>query len=229
MTRAKRKPIRILLIAEHLIIRAGLRLLLESHPGFVVVGEAGARADALAVATREKADIILLDVDFSSHDSGLDLMSGLLSVAGDARVLLLTGVRDPEVHQRAVRVGAMGLVFKEKPPDDLFKAIEKVYAGEVWLDRSLTARVLTKMVRSNDTKQIEPETNKATLLTEREREVVTLVSEGLKNKDIAERLFISETTVRHHLTSIFSKLDVASRFELIILLHQQKLARTARY
>jgi two-component system nitrate/nitrite response regulator NarL len=156
-------------------------------------------------------------------------MSGLLSVAGDARVLLLTGVRDPEVHQRAVRVGAMGLVFKEKPPDDLFKAIEKVYAGEVWLDRSLTARVLTKMVRSNDTKQIEPETNKATLLTEREREVVTLVSEGLKNKDIAERLFISETTVRHHLTSIFSKLDVASRFELIILLHQQKLARTARY
>ncbi len=228
MSTGKRKPIRILLIAHHQMIRAGLRLLLERHPGFIVIGEAGTRADALAIGTREKPDIILLDVDFSSHDGGLDLMSGLLSVASDARVLLLTGVRDPEVHQRAVRIGAMGLVLKEKPPDELFKAIEKVYAGEVWLDRLLTARVLTKMVRSNGT-PVEPETDKATRLTEREREVVALVSEGLKNKDIAERLFISETTVRHHLTSIFSKLEVASRFELIILLHQKKLAGAARY
>jgi two-component system nitrate/nitrite response regulator NarL len=121
----------------------------------------------------------------------------------------------------------MGLVLKEKAPDELFKAIEKVYAGEVWLDRSLTALVLSKIVRSNGTKKIEPETDKIALLTEREREVVTLVSEGLGNKGIAERLFISPTTVRHHLTSIFRKIEVSNRFELIILLHQQKLARAA--
>lgn len=203
-------------------------MLLESHPGLIVIGEAGARADALAIASREKPDIILLDLDFDHNGNGLDLMPELRSVADDARVLLLTGVRDSEVLQRAVRIGVMGLVLKEKAPDELFKAIEKVYAGEAWLDRSLTARVLSKIVRSNDTKKIEPETDKIALLTEREREVVTLVSEGLKNKGIAERLFISETTVRHHLTSIFSKLEVSNRFELIILLHQQKLARAAR-
>src|SRR5262249_10447028 len=161
--------------------------------------------------SREKPDIILLDLNFGEN-SGLQLMAELLSEGDGARILLLTGVRDSEIHQQAVRIGAMGLVLKAKAPDELFKAIDKVYAGEVWLGRSLTARVLTKIVRNSDNnnnKTIDPKVDRFSLLTEREREVVTLVSEGLKNKGIAERLFISETTVRHHLTSIFSKLDVS--------------------
>ena len=227
MSTNKRKSICILLVGDHLVVRAGLRMLLESQPRFAIVGEATGRTDALPIATREKPDIILLDFDFGGSGS-LDLMAELLSVAEDARLVLLTGIRDSELHQRAVQIGAMGVVLKEKDPDELFKAIEKVYAGEVWLDRSLTARVLSKMARSNGTRKIETETNKIDLLTERERQVVALVNEGLKNKGIADRLYISETTVRHHLTSIFSKLEISNRFELILFLHQQELAKAAR-
>jgi two-component system nitrate/nitrite response regulator NarL len=218
-----KKPIRILLIDDHLVVREGLRLLLESRAGLTVVGEAGNRREALAITSRERPDIILLDLDLGRAGSGLDFMPELLSAARNSRILLLTAVRDPEAHQQAVQLGAMGLVSKEKGSEELFKAIEKVYAGEVWLDRSLTARVLSGISHPGDKKS--PEAEKIASLTEREREVMALISEGLKNKDIADRLFISETTVRHHLTSIFSKLDVSNRFELIILLHKHKLAK----
>lgn len=229
MSTNAKKIIRILLVDDHRVIRAGLRMLLESRRGMTVVGEAGTRADAIEIASREKPDIILLDLDLGPNGSGIDLMPDLLSAASGARILMLTGVRDQETHQHAVRLGAMGLVLKEKAADELFKAIEKVYAGEVWLDRSLTARVLSSMTRSSETKNVEPETDKVSVLTEREREVVTLVAEGLTNQAVADRLFISETTVRHHLTSIFSKLGISNRFELIILLHQERLARVARH
>src|SRR5215831_144366 len=162
MSPHQQNRIRILLVDDHLVVRAGLRMLLDSHPGLTVVGEAGTRVEALTVASREKPDIILLDLNFSEN-SGLQLMAELLAEGDDARILLLTGVRDSEIHQQAVRIGAMGLVLKEKAPDELFKAIEKVYAGEVWLDRSLTARVLTKIVRNSDTnnnKTIDPKVDR---------------------------------------------------------------------
>jgi two-component system nitrate/nitrite response regulator NarL len=203
-------------------------MLIESRPGMAVVGEAGTQTNAIAIASREKPDIILLDLDLGLGCSGIDLMPQLLSAASDARILLLTGVRDSEAHQRAVSLGAVGLVLKEKAAEELFRAIEKVYAGELWLDRLLTAHVFKRMTRNGWNGEVEPETDKISLLSEREREVVTLVSEGLKNREIAERLFISETTVRHHLTSIFSKLDVSNRLELVIFLHEKKLARIAR-
>src|SRR5262249_19937594 len=131
MATNNRKSIRILLVDDHLVVRAGIRMLLDSRPGLTVVGEAGTRADALTAASREKPDIILLDLDFGGNYD-LDLMAELLSVAGNTCLLLLTAVRDSEVHQEAVRRGAKGVVLKEKAPEELFKAIEKVHAGEVW-------------------------------------------------------------------------------------------------
>jgi two-component system nitrate/nitrite response regulator NarL len=230
------KPIRVLLIDDHAVVRSGLRMLVESQAGLKVAGEAANRAEALAIARREQPDVILLDLDMNS-DNGLDFLPELLTTADRARVLILTGVRDPEAYTQAIRLGASGLLLKEKAADVLIKAIEKVHAGEVWFDRSMIGSVLTELSRatammggemSRASVRSDPEAVKIASLTEREREVSALIGEGLKNKQIASRLFISETTVRHHLTSIFDKLGVSDRLELIIYAYQHGLAKPPR-
>ena len=211
------KVIRVLLIDDHRVVREGLRMLIESHPGFKIVGEADNGSASLAILEKNPADIILFDLDLGSED-GLDLLPKLLAVAGNAKVLVLTGTRSEENHRRAILLGAMGIVHKEKASDHLIKAMEKVFDGEVWLDRSALGRFFSERSRS-------PEAANIKTLTEREREVVTLIGEGLKNKQIAERLFISETTVRHHLSSVFNKLNVSDRLELVIYAYRHGLAK----
>jgi DNA-binding NarL/FixJ family response regulator len=217
MTVTPIQAIRVLLIEDHSVVRAALRLLIESRQGLLVIGEAATQADALALAAREQPDIILLDLDLGA-ENGLDLLPKLLAATGHARVLILTGLREVEEHRQAIRQGAMGLVLKEQAPEVLLKAIEKVYAGEVWLDRVMVARLLGEIVAG----RARPATvvTRIATLTERERDVIALVSKGLKNKQIGERLGITETTVRHHLTSIFDKLGVQSRLELVIFAHR---------
>jgi two-component system, NarL family, response regulator LiaR len=218
------KSIRILLISEHALVRAGLRLLLEHHPGLRVVAEARPGAEALSVAAHEPSDIILLDLDHV-EDRGLTLVPELLSTTPGVRVLLLTALRDPQVHLHAVRLGVMGVVLKDGPPAELWEAIEKVAMGEVWMGRPLIARVLHMMTRPDraDTSTAE-EVNIGTV-TARERDVIGLVGQGLKNRAIARRLCISEATVRHHLTSIFAKLHVEDRFALALYAYRHGLAQ----
>lgn len=223
MAAPKPTPIRILLVDDHLVVRAGLRMIIQSRPDMTIVGEAGTRDEALALAATEHADIILLDLDLGG-DSGVNLISELMTAAGEVRIIILTGLRDPEAHRQAVLRGAMGIVKKEKAAQVLISAIERVHAGEAWLDPSLVAGVLTEIGRSSKPKKIDPEAEKIATLTKREREVVTLIGEGIRNKEIAERLFISETTVRHHLTSIFDKVGVADRVELLIYAFRHGLA-----
>lgn len=218
------QPIRILVIDDHAIVRAGLRMLIDNHDRMIVVGEAGTRVDALDIAAREQPDIILLDLDIAG-ESGLDFLRELLTKAAKARVLVLTGLRDAESHRRAVHLGAMGLVLKDKAAEILIKAIEKVHAGEVWLDRSLTARVLSEMSHATHPKEPDRDSEKIASLTDREREIVGLVCQGLKNKQIGDSLFISEATVRNHLTSILSKLELSDRFELALYAYRQHLAK----
>jgi DNA-binding NarL/FixJ family response regulator len=221
---AGRPPIRILLVDDHAMVRAGLRILIDSWPGMIVVGEAGDSRDALEIATRELPDIVLLDLGLEDG-AGMDLLSRLFSVLGKGRVLALSGSKDSELHHRAVRLGVMGVVLKDKTAEELRRAIEKVHAGEVWLDRRLTAMVISGISRGAQPNKDAGEASRLDSLSERERDVAVLVCEGLKNEDIGERLFISETTVRHHLTSIFSKLGVSRRFELVIYLYRQNFAK----
>ena len=218
------KTIQILIVEDHAIVRAGLRMLIESQPGMCVVAEAADRNAALVSAACTQPEIILLDLDLGGAIA-LDLIPDLLASASGARIILLTGVRDSAVHRQAVRLGAMGLVLKEKAVEVLFQAIEKVQAGEVWLERSLIANVLGDLTRAREWQPADRERAKHAMLTEREREVIALVGEGLKNQQIAERLYISGTTVRHHLTSIFSKLGLSDRLELLLYAYHHGLAR----
>ncbi len=221
------KPIRILLVDDHAVVRAGLRLIVQSREGMTIVGEAGNRDDALSLADSEHPDIILLDLDLGG-DSGMTLIADLIAAAGEARIIILTGLRDPEAHRQAVLLGAMGIVKKEKAAEVLITAIERVHQGEAWLDPSLMAGVLTEVTRSSRGRKTDPEADKIAALTNREREVIALVGEGIKSKEIAGRLFISETTVRHPLTSIFDKLGVADRVELLIYAYRHGLASPPR-
>lgn len=198
-------------------------MIIHSRAGMAIVGEAGNRDDALALTASEHPDIILLDLDLGG-ESGMALIADLIAAASDAKIIILTGVRDPEVHRQAVLLGAMGIVRKEKAAEVLISAIERVHAGEAWLDPSLMAGVLSDMTRASKARKPDPEAGRIATLTNREREVIALVGEGIKSKEIANRLFISETTVRHHLTSIFAKLEVSDRVELLIYAYRHGLA-----
>ena len=221
------EPIKVLLIDDHAMFRTGLRLAIESRPGIKVVAEAATSAEALAAAARESPDIILLDLDLG-EESGFELLPELIAAGHAGRVILLTGTRDPEAHRRAVRMGAVGLVLKEHAIETVLKAIEKVHAGEAWLDRMMIATILRERSRPENANGRSGEAAKIATLTERERQVIGLIGEGLKNREIADRMFISEATVRHHLTSIFNKLGVEDRLELVIYAYQHHLAELPR-
>jgi two-component system, NarL family, nitrate/nitrite response regulator NarL len=218
------QSVRVLIVDDHGIMRAGLRMLLESQSGIMVVGEASSCADALALATCTQPDVIVLDLDLGGENA-VESIPTLLRTAPETRILVLTGLRDPEVHRQAIRHGALGLVFKEKAVETLLQAITKVRAVEVWLEPTMIAQVLGDLTRPQLSPQTSSEATKIARLTEREREVITLVGEGLRNKHIAARLYISEATVRHHLTAIFAKLDISDRFELAIYAYQHGLAK----
>ena len=165
--------------------------------------------------------MIILDLVLGDED-GLNLLPTLREKSPKTRVLILTGVLNPDAHRAAIRKGAMGIVLKEHAADLLLKAIKKVNDGEVWIDRSMMGMVIQEFSKPAYT---DPEVSKIEALTSREREVIGLVGEGLKNKQIAERLFISETTVTHHLSSVFAKLDVSDRLELTIYAFRHGLAK----
>lgn len=218
------KLIRLLIVDDHPLIRVGLRALFDKHTHLQIVGEAGNCADALAIAVREHPDIILLDLNLGC-ESGISFLAQLRVEAKDARVLVLTGIGDVSEHTQAMRAGAIGLVMKEKAPELLLKAIERVYDGEMWFDRAMMQQALAEINASNQTAESDDDAANIAALTPRECEIIALVCEGLKNKQIAERTFISEKTVRHHLSSIFSKLVLTNRLELVLYAHRHSLVK----
>jgi two-component system, NarL family, nitrate/nitrite response regulator NarL len=223
MINSNRPPIRLLIVDDHTLVRAGLRTMIETDIGLKVVGEASNREEALEGA-RKRPDIILLDINLDGQTS-LDFLPELLAAAKGSKVLIVTGVSDPQIHDHAVRLGATGIVHKVEDPVVLFAAIRKVHTGEVWLPGSMIARVLGSLTRPQDARSDDPEEVRIALLTAREREVIALIGEGLRNKQIADRLFISEPTVRHYLGSVFDKLDVGDRLGLIVYAYQHALAK----
>jgi DNA-binding NarL/FixJ family response regulator len=215
-------PIRIVLVDDHTLVREGVRMLIEGHDDLLLVGEAWDRAGTLETVARERPDMVLLDLDLGG-ESGLDLVREITALGDETRVLVLTGVRDPEVQRRAVREGALGVVAKEKAASVLLSAIRKVHAGEVWVDRGMVGSLLRE-ARAALPRE-DPEAAKIATLTPRERDVVGLVAQGNGTARLAARLGINEKTVRNHLVSIYAKLGVADRLELAIYAGRHGLAR----
>jgi two-component system nitrate/nitrite response regulator NarL len=224
MDNVPNNPIRIEIIDNLALVRAGLRFIIESQPGWQVVGEAGNFDEGLALATRIKPSIILLEINLAGEPC-FDFIPQLIATSDRARVILVTNAYNSQVFLRAVQFGVMGVVTKTQRPEVLIKAIEKVNAGEVWIERSLIANLLNRLSRNHRPNGSDPEAERIGQLSGRERQIIGLIGHGLKNNQIASQLCISETTVRHHLTSIFSKLEVSDRLELLVYAHRSGLAK----
>ena len=217
-----RQPIRVMLVCHERVIRAALRALIDGQSETVVVGEVDHLDDALAAIAADRPDVTVLDPDRYRNDGVADLLRAAMT---KTRIIVLTGSANAMPMAEALENGAAGLVLKQQPPETLLKAINKVYAGEFWLDRAASADLIAELARSGHTGSNDaPAAGRAALLTRREREVVKLVGEGLRNSQIANRLSISEVTVRNHLTSTFRKLEVANRFQLVAYAFQHGLA-----
>jgi DNA-binding NarL/FixJ family response regulator len=203
--------IRVVLLAEDRITRAGVRILIEREKGMSVVGEHEPIDDPSAVLSSTHPHVTLVDVDRSSRDFIPELIARL---AKKTRVIVLTSTDDAETVSSVFWSGAKGLVRKNETPTLLLKAIRRVDAGEVWLDRFTMARLLSELSRGGGAGTTDaPRLGRLTL---RERQLITVVGQGFANGEIAVRLRISEATVRNHLTSIFKKLELHSRFELVM-------------
>jgi two-component system nitrate/nitrite response regulator NarL len=220
---AARQTIGILIVEDHEVVRLGLRHMIEQQSHMKIVGEAVNTADALAIASREQPEIIILDLCLGM-ENGADIIPELLRISEESRVIVLTGVQDEEILRRASRLGAMGVIAKDLPADMLIKAINRVHAGELWLNRRLTAALVSELRRPGEALHSNSEAKMIAQLTDREREIILHIGEGLKNKEIADRLYISETTVRHHITSILGKLHVSDRLQLLIFAYKNNLA-----
>jgi len=219
-------PVRIVILDNHALVRAGIRLIIERHPGMEVIGEAGNLIDGEEIISSQKPDIILFELNLTEQTSS-DVIPRIIKASDTSRLILVTGTSNSLINQQAVENGVMGVVFKTQPPETLIKAIEKVNAGEVWLERSMIANVLSRLSRNSKTTKINSDEDNIDELSEREKEIVRLIGQGFKNKKISSQLCISETTVRHHLTSIYSKLGVTDRLELLVYAHRYGLVKSA--
>ena len=225
MSNTDDKPIRVLLVDDHAIIREGLRDLIRSRPGMDVVGDADNRADAVALAAREQPDVIILDLDLGA-DSGLDVLPELLRAAARASVIILTGMRDTEKRDRAMELGAKGVVLKERGATELLAAIEKVHTtGDYWFEPGAAKRLLDKQ-RSRADGREDPEAARIATLTPTERELITCIGDGLDNRQIAGRMHIAESTVRNNLTRVYDKLDIkGGRLGLLVYAYRHGLVK----
>ena len=219
-------PIRVFLIDDHRSILWGLERLIESgKPAMQVVGTATNCADALKLIDKAAPDLILLDIGLGT-ENGVEEIPTLLA-RSHAKILVLTGLRDESLHDKAVLAGASGVVEKEAPAETILAAIQKVHEGQLWLDRVATGRIFLEFARENAAQAVDPERAKIASLTDREREIVAIAAThaGFNAKAIAELLFISEHTLRNHLTSIYDKLQVANRLELFAYVHKHGLTK----
>lgn len=193
-----------------------------------VVGDTGNSADALTLAAREQPDVVVLDLDLGA-ESGLDLLAQLLEVAAQTSIIVLTGIRQPEVRDRAMEIGAKGMVLKEHGAINLLDAIEKVHrTGEYWFERGAMQRIFKARLARESENEEELEATKIATLTRTERELIGYIGEGLNNKEIANKMFIAKSTVRNNLTRIYDKLEIkGGRLGLLVYAFRHGLIKNS--
>lgn len=215
--------IRILLADDQTLIRAGFRALLSAEPDMEVVAECGTGRDAVRLAAREHPDVVLMDIRMPDMD-GLEATRKIMADQGLAgtRIIILTTFELDEYIAEAVRAGAAGFLVKDTEPDELLRAVRVVHDGDALLSPSVTRRIMAQLAL-----QSRATAAPASLehITEREREVLRLVGEGLNNAEIAERLVITPLTAKTHVSRIMTKLLVRDRAQLVVLAYESGLVR----
>lgn len=214
------KDIKLMIIGDFLIFRNALKVLIETEDKIKVTGEAASLAEAGVSLQKIKPDVLL--IDSVEIDNG-NFASFLAAQPTQTPILVLTHSRDAEKQRKYLLLGINGLVSKEQNADVLLNAIRQVSAGDIFFDRRLMGETIKQLVSEKNSLPEKLYSYNCAVLTEREREVLTLICQGMKNKSIADKLFITETTVRHHLTSIFEKLKVSSRLELVVYAFRENL------
>src|SRR5215470_5399655 len=218
---AVRPKIRIVVADDHPIFRDGLCRLLALEEDFEVVAQAQDGRQVLDVLQQYEPDILLLDLKMPGLD-GLATLQRLQVAKNKTRVIVLTASDDKNEFVQAMKLGTSGIVLKQTATDLLIKSIRKVHAGEIWLDSHTTAAVIRQFVANDEAPPpvaapaATPRDRERSPLSQREREIVALVAQGFKNKEMAEKMFISKQTVKNHLHNIFDKLGVSDRLELAL-------------
>jgi DNA-binding NarL/FixJ family response regulator len=215
-------PVRVLLVDDDDLMRAGLRAVLSSDPSLEVVGEAVDGRDAVGRVGRLKPDVVIMDVRMPRLD-GISATREILESAPDARVLMVTTFEEDEYIFGALSAGASGFLLKRTRPEELISAIHTVAAGEALLSPSVTRRVVDRMATRGDLGA--PDEARLEELTPRERDVLELLARGLSNREIAEELVVEESTVKTHVKRILMKLDVRDRVHAVILAYETGLIR----
>lgn len=200
--------LRILLVDDHEVVRLGMKVLLDKHQGFTVVGEADSEEDAVEQAMIHEPDIVLMDIRLAGG-SGIEACHQIKQQLPDTKVIMLTSFAEDELLFAAIRAGASGYVLKQVGGGDLIRAVEATARGESMLDPSLTHRVFDEVRRSIQKEEAIAFAD----LTGQEKQVLGLIAAGKTNREIATQLYLSEGTVRNYVSSILSKLNVSNRAE----------------
>ncbi|MFF0556486.1 response regulator [Streptomyces sp. NPDC004266] len=212
--------IRVLLVDDQPLVRAGLRVLMADTPDLAVVGEAGTGTEAVALARDLRPDVVVMDVRMPGMD-GIEATRIVTAGPGAPRVLVLTTFDDDEYVYGALRSGASGFLVKDMALDDILAAIRVVASGDALIAPGVTRRLIEEFAARPDPVRRPPRGLDG--VTEREREVLTLVGRGLSNGEIADRLHISAATAKAHVARLFSKLDARDRVQLVILAYETGL------
>jgi DNA-binding NarL/FixJ family response regulator len=211
--------IRVLVADDHTIFREGLRRLLEAEEDVTVIGEARTGKECLGLVGKLKPDVLLLDLMMPDED-GLAVLSKLGGTESAVRTIVLTASESERDYVETVRRGARGIVLKQAASERLLEGIRKVHQGEIWIDQRVASEVMKAVSSPGAAPAVRGEKS---LLTPREKEIVSRVTQGLRNKEIAEKLSISEQTVKNHLQNIYDKLGVSDRLELALYALHHKL------
>ncbi len=211
----RKGTIRVLIADDHPIVRDGLAKLLSLEEDVVVVGEASDGCEVLDKVQELDPDVLLLDLRMPNLD-GLSALQALQQTNKRTRVIILTASEDKNEFVQAMKLGCSGIVLKQTAPELIVKSIRKVHGGEIWLDSHTTAAVMRQFAAPGEIGGGSGKSRERSPLSQREREIVQLVAQGYKNKEMAEKMFISEQTVKNHLHNIFDKLGVSDRLELAL-------------
>jgi DNA-binding NarL/FixJ family response regulator len=211
------RRIRVVVVDDHPIVRLGLRTLLNRAEDMELVGEAENGQQAVDLITEKAPDVVLLDLRMPVMD-GQETLQALQRIALRPRVIVLTASEDKNEWVQAMKLGCSGIVTKHTQPELILKSIRKVFEGEIWLDSHTTAAVMRQFASPREAMETGSpfDQRERSPLSAREREIVALVAQGYKNREMAEKMFISEQTVKNHLHNIFDKLGVTDRLELAL-------------